>query len=120
VSDGNSNDAFVQTLAARFNASVDALDAATASRITQIRHRALESGRRTQRLSVWVPAGVVAAVCLALLAYFIVVPPQRGIQQGAPAQATVPATDDMELISNLELYEDLEFYQWLEQYELPS
>jgi hypothetical protein len=120
VSDGNNNDAFVQSLTARFNAGVDTLDAATASRISQIRHRALESGRRPQRFSVWVPAGAVAAICLALLVYFLAVPSQTGIQQGAPAQATVPATEDMELISNLELYEDLEFYQWLEQYELPS
>jgi len=120
MSNRNSNEAFVQGLSARFNASVESLDAATLSRITQIRHRALDSGKRPRRRSVWVPAGAVATVCLALLVYFLVVPSQRGIQQVAPAQATVPATDDMELISNLELYEDLEFYQWLEQYELPS
>ena len=117
MNDSN-NDAFVQGLAARFNASVESLDAATLSRITQIRHRALDSGQRPRRWPVWAPAGAVATVCLALLVYFLVVPSQPGIQQAAPAQAT--ATDDMELISNLELYEDLEFYQWLEQYELPS
>ena len=119
MNDSN-NDAFVQGLAARFNASVESLDAATLSRITQIRHRALDSGQRPRRWPVWAPAGAVATVCLALLVYFLVVPSQPGIQKAVPAQATAPAKDDMELISNLELYEDLEFYQWLEQYELPS
>ena len=120
MSDGNGDNAFVESLIARFNDSVDSLDAATVSRITQIRHRALESGRQPSRWSVWVPAGAVATVCIALLVYLLVVPSQTGIQGGAPVQATVPAVDEVELISNLELYEDLEFYQWLEQYELPT
>ncbi|MEJ2760688.1 MAG: hypothetical protein P8126_03920 [Gammaproteobacteria bacterium] len=114
------SDAFVEGLRMRFNAGVESLDADTKARLAQLRRRALESDRRRPaRLTLWVTAGALASACLAVVIYFLAVPAPSP-QRHAPAQATVPAEDEMDLITNLKFYENLDFYQWLEQHELPS
>jgi transposase len=97
-----------------FDESVAALDAATRSRLTQARHRALEE--RTAVRAGWrwslVPAGTLAAT--ALVAWFTV-------GQRPPATDAVQATalDDLEILLGEEdlemLDEELEFYGWLEE-----
>jgi hypothetical protein len=98
-----------------FDDSVAALDAATRSRLTQARHRALEE-RQVVRGGGWrwalMPAGAVAAT--ALVAWFTVwqAPPARDAVQSA-------ALDDLEILLSEEdlemLDEELEFYGWLEE-----
>lgn len=99
-----------------FDQSTAALDAATRSRLTRARYRALEelapAAQRGWRWSL-VPAGAVAAT--ALVAWLLVsqTPPtaDTGLQG---AQLT-----DLEILLSEEdlemLDEDLEFYGWLEE-----
>ena len=98
-----------------FDDSVAALDAATRSRLTQARYRALEE-RTSRRGRGWrsalVPAGAVAAT--ALVAWLVV-------WQSPPASDAVQATPlgDLEILLGEEdlemLDEELEFYGWLEE-----
>ena len=96
-----------------FDESVSTLDAATRSRLTQARHRALEERGARDRGWTWalVPAGTVAAT--ALVAWLVVwqaPPPTDDVQA---AQLT-----DLEILLGEEdlemLDEEIEFYGWLE------
>lgn len=98
-----------------FDRSVGALDAATRSRLTQARHRALEelgAGGGVWRWS-WAPAaGAVATVALA--AWLFVWPGHP------PVEPAVQPTSlaDLEIVLGDDeldmLNEDLDFYAWLE------
>jgi hypothetical protein len=97
-----------------FDDSVAALDAATRSRLTQARHRALEE-RILQRDGGWrsalLPAGAVAAT--ALVAWL-------AIWQSPPANVVpTESLSDLEILLGEEdlemLDEELEFYGWLEE-----
>jgi hypothetical protein len=98
-----------------FDDSVAAVDAATRSRLTQARYRALEE-RASPRDRGWrsalVPAGTVAAT--ALVAWLVV-------WQWPPTSVAVQATPlaDLEILLGEEdlemLDEELEFYGWLEE-----
>ncbi len=107
---------FIKQLKQRFDGSVGDLDTGTVSRITRCREEALAGGSRTLSSPLWLPAGAVATVCLALIVYILV----PDTSSPDPAAETDPVIEQMDVISNLELYEDLEFYQWLAQDELPS
>lgn len=109
---GGESDIFTQNLKDRFDQSVDALDGETLSRITRARYRALEQTRehKSGRL-IWLPAGALATLCLALLVY--IKAPQTTVEEKT-------FIDEIEIISELDLYENLEFYEWLEQHEIPS
>ncbi len=100
---------------AAFDASVDALDAATLSKLNQGRQRALAEIERTRRRwSIWAPAsGVAAAV---LVAVMIAQSPVTIDEAELPAAAA-----DMEILlgeDSIEMLEDLEFYSWLDVAEL--
>ena len=101
---GKSDETFVNEAKARFDESVDKLDAATLSRLNQARHRALDGlhGRRSRWLT-WAPAaGVTAAVVVAVML-------------ASPSQVDTLPTEftDMEILlgeDSIEMLEDLEFY----------
>jgi len=100
-----------------FDRSVAALDAATRSRLTQARHRALaelsKSGARRGWQWSLVPAGAVAAATLVAVAVLVL---QRNDSVGTQL-ASSPT--DMEILlgeEDLEMYdEEIEFYAWLEE-----
>jgi len=112
MSDEKDISAFERKTKRVFDESVAGLDAATRSRLTQARYRALEE-RKSTRSRGWgftlVPAGTLAAT--ALLAWFM-------LPQG-PADLQVTSVDDLEILlaeEDLEMLgEDLEFYGWLEE-----
>jgi hypothetical protein len=98
-----------------FDASAAALDAATRSRLTQARYRALEeqtSVRNRGWRSALLPAGAVAAT--ALVAWLAVwqSPPARDAVQGTPLTdlEILLGEEDLEMLD-----EELEFYGWLEE-----
>ncbi len=98
-----------------FDDSVAAVDAATRSRLTQARYRALEeraSPRRRGWRSALVPAGSVAAT--ALVAWLVVwqSPPTSVAVQGTPLAdlEILLGEEDLEMLD-----EELEFYGWLEE-----
>lgn len=96
-----------------FDDSVAALDAATRSRLTQARHRALEERQSARGGWRWalVPAGTLAA--MALVVWFTV---SQGPSVTDAVQQT--ALNDLEILlgdEDLEMLdEELEFYGWLE------
>jgi hypothetical protein len=97
-----------------FDASVDALDAHTRSRLNRARQMALAELDRRERsfLRAWLPAGALAATAAIVLVLW------QSPNGGAPndyapsaAIADVPASDeDLDLVS-----EDPEFYAWSAQ-----
>lgn len=114
MSDERREEAMAKRARRLFDESVDALDAATLSRLNRQRHRALAGleARASARWPLWLPAtGVAAAVAMALLLW-----QQDGVQPLPPA---VAATDLDILMAEeeLEMLEDLEFYAWLEAEE---
>ncbi|HUQ50819.1 MAG TPA: hypothetical protein VM692_01275 [Gammaproteobacteria bacterium] len=98
-----------------FDDSVAALDAATRSRLTQARHRALEE-RHGARETGWrwslIPLGTLAAT--ALVAWFTV-----GYVPIASDNVRSAALGDLEILLGEEdlemLDEEIEFYGWLEE-----
>jgi hypothetical protein len=97
-----------------FDDSVAALDAATRSRLTQARYRAL--AERTSARGGWrwslVPAGTLAAT--ALVVWFTVwqaPPASDAVQTASLGDLEILLGDeDLEMLS-----EELEFYGWLEE-----
>ena len=96
-----------------FDESVAGLDAATRSRLTQARHRALAERAPAQswRWSL-VPAGTLAATALAV--WFMV-----GQQPVTDASLQADSLSDLEILlaeEDLEMLdEELDFYGWLEE-----
>jgi len=100
---------------AAFDASVERIDAATRSRLTQARHAALaELKRPAGRLASWIPTAAVAAAAVLAVALWLG-PGGSGVQPELPGLA-VPVVEDLELISAGEdldmLGEEPEFYAW--------
>jgi hypothetical protein len=98
---------------AAFDESVESLDAASRSRLTRARARALEElqHRRAAWSSTWLPAGAAAAAALAAVMLW------QGEEGAAPA--TTPAfaaLEDLDLMADVEdlamFDEDEEFYAW--------
>ncbi len=100
-----------------FDESVDRLDAATLSRLNQVRHAALEAAQGSRSMGVWgrwVPATGVAAAAL------VTVIVMRG-----PDAVEIPSASvtDFEILlegESLEMLKDLEFYSWLEASDLET
>jgi hypothetical protein len=96
-----------------FDESVAGLDAATRSRLTRARHRALEE-LRLKRSRAWgftlVPAGTLAAA--ALVAWFVQQPViVDELQEESLGDLEILlAEEDLEMLG-----EDLDFYGWLEE-----
>lgn len=90
------------------------IDAETRSRLTQIRHQALQKVSHKAFKPVLLPIAAIATACL-LFAMLVFIPATQTEQ--------LNMVDDIDLMSSsesLQLYEDLEFYEWLEDYELPT
>jgi hypothetical protein len=110
MSESDREQEFLNKVRNTLDRSVDELDAATASRITQARHAALESKSGSRVRNVWLPAAAAVAASAAVVAV---------IATRAPGEAA-PMLDDLELIAapdDPEFYRDLEFYAWLDTHE---
>jgi hypothetical protein len=97
-------------------ASEEQLDAVTASRLRDIRGRAIEAAGAREKgffqIPNWARIGSVATAAAAVLVFMIWFDTPR---QDLP----VKSADDLEIVLNVEsadnmdLYEDLDFYEWL-------
>ena len=99
---------------AAFDASVQRLDAATQSRLTQARHAALaELERPRARLAGWLPAAALAGAAAVAVALWLQ-PGAPGPTEGSGLASFVG--EDLELLTAGEdldmLDEDIEFYAW--------
>jgi hypothetical protein len=108
-------DGFEQRTKRVFDDGVAGLDAATRSRLTRARHRALEELQPSKARWRWsfVPAGGVAvAAALAVLLFVHPRPQTETALQSSPL-------GDLEILLGEEdlqmLDEDIEFYGWLEE-----
>ena len=115
MSNDNGGSNFERRTKRAFDDSVAALDAATRSKLTQARYRALEeqtSARDRGFRSSLLPAGTVAATALVALLFMWQQPPDPT----APVE-TAPL-GDLEILLGEEdlemLDEEIEFYGWLE------
>ena len=115
MSDNKDDSNFERRTKRVFDDSVAALDAATRSKLTQARYRALEeqtAARDRGFRSSLLPAGAVAAT--ALVAFLVVwqATPPAPVPQAA-------ALGDLEILLGEEdlqmLDEEIEFYGWLEE-----
>lgn len=96
------------------NNSVQDIDAATQSKLTYIRNRALKNTSNNIARFYRFPAAVLVTACL-VLAIIFNFPKEQTDQNGM--------INDLDLITtseSLELIEDLEFYEWLEAYDIPT
>lgn len=108
-----SDDTFLREAKARFDESVEGLDAATLSTLNRSRHRALEeAGRHNPAVLRWVP---VTGVAVAVLVGVMVMQPEPVAVDPLPA-----GVDDMEILlgeESIEMLENLEFYAWIDALE---
>jgi hypothetical protein len=114
MSEKNEKDKLVGHIQSELENSLHDIDAATQSKITQLRHRALEQKPNISQFNSWLPVGAVATVCVLVLMFSLY--PKMNEEEPAPL-------DEFELISNIdeiEILEELEFYEWLDEYELPT
>jgi hypothetical protein len=115
MSDDENSGGFERRTKRIFDDSVAALDAATRSRLTRARHRALEERQsaRSRRASWWlVPAGSIAAAALVVwLTVWQAPAPSETVQQTALGDLEILlGEEDLEMLD-----EELEFYGWLEE-----
>jgi len=119
------HDSFEERAQALFHDSVDGLDFALRSRLTQARKAAIEaaSGSRPawfSRLGVLAPAGVTAAAILGAFLWFGSPLGQRAVTV-ADGQSNF---EDLELVASMDessadamdmLQDDIEFYDWADK-----
>jgi len=101
---------FVDNVKKALDLGADNLDAGTQSKLTRIRHRALDAGERKGfDIRQWftVPVAGWATACLIVIGLTVY------LQQ---SDGTPPPLEDIDLLAaedNLEFYDGLEFYAWL-------
>jgi hypothetical protein len=96
-----------------FDESVAGVDAATRSRLTQARHRALQELKPAGPGLRWqlIPAGALAAAALAAFLLFgRGGPPEVGLQVSADDLEMLLGDEELEMLD-----EEIEFYAWLEE-----
>jgi hypothetical protein len=119
-----SRDSFEERSRALFRDSVDGLDFATRSRLTQARSAAIEAasaGRRSwfSRIGVMKPAGVTAAAVLGAVLWLGSPLGQHPVTVG-DGQANL---EDLDIVASADgsgdamdmLQDDIEFYDWAEK-----
>ena len=108
---------FIKKIKHHLDEGTEQLDAGIQSKLTRMRHEALDAGERRGLFAgfgLWDPAlrwPGLATAGAATLAVFLYFQTPAGIQ---------PDFEDIELLASedtLELYEELEFYTWLAEQE---
>lgn len=102
-------DPFEARTRAAFDASVEALDGRTRSKLNQARQAALNE-LRTSAARPWRVGTALAGLSAAVLAVWI------AVAQWTPPGPGELALDDMDLVAeapHLELLEEVEFYAWV-------
>ncbi len=101
---------FIANVKKALDLGTENLDAGTQSKLTRIRHKALDAGERKGfDIRQWftVPVAGWATACLLVLGLAIYMNQSNG---------TLPPLEDIDLLAaedNLEFYDGLEFYAWL-------
>ena len=111
---------FVDSIKSVLNESVQNISTRELSAITQSRNKALSNKTENKSAWIFVPAGIVATACLAVVVYsFIQMAPdgQNLIDENLDL---VSVLESLDLYEDPDVYEDLEFHEWLDAYESSS
>jgi len=99
-----------------YRESLDGIDAATRSRLTQARHGALQAvPKRWSTALRWLPAGAVSAAVV--MAWLLIEQSPNGISQ---PESLLAESEEIEILlgeDELEMFEELEFYAWIDELE---
>lgn len=101
---------FIDNVKKALDLGAENLDAGTQSKLTRMRHQALDAGERKSfdiRQWLTLPKMGWATACILMLGLTIYIQQPNG---------TVPPLEDVDLLAaedNLEFYDGLEFYAWL-------
>ena len=111
---------FVDSIKSELNESVQNISARELSAIAQLRNKALSN--KTEKISPWifVPAGVIATACLAVVVYSFIQKAPDGQNLIDENLDLVSVLESFDLYEDPDIYEDLEFYEWLDAYESSS
>ena len=127
--DEQDRDAFETRARALFQDSVDNLDFATRSRLTQARHAALEAAKGHKpwflRWTMWTPAAGVTAAAVLGVALWLGSPSRQQVGILAEAQSNF---EDLELVASSEgsgdvmemLQDDIDFYDFADKVSSPD
>ena len=108
---------FVDNVKKALDLGAENLDAGTQSKLTRMRHQALDAGERKGfdiRQWITLPAVGWATACLIVLGLAIYMQQPNG---------ATPLLEDIELLAaedNLEFYDSLEFYAWLAEEKIDA
>lgn len=104
-----------------FDESVDALDAATLSRLNRARRAALAGQDRPGPIAGWRPVATAAVVAVLAVALWLGQAPNRPVTEPEVAVAVAPEdADDLEIVlqdEDLDMLAELEFYAWMDAEE---
>lgn len=113
MNEKESDQRLMQEIKQELDSSCDRLDAQTLSRLTHIRHQALE-GKPANNKSFFYQNPFLSSSAIATCALVL------GIgfyfDLGSTSDITLSELEDIEILSaddSFELYDDIEFYQWL-------
>ncbi|GAC1672130.1 MAG: hypothetical protein NVS9B2_19610 [Steroidobacteraceae bacterium] len=123
-------DSFEERTRALFHDSVEGLDFATRSRLTQARHGAREAPRARRpawiyRRGFWTPAGVTGAAVLGAFLWL----GSPSTRHAATVADGLSNFDDLEIVASTDegsaaaidmLQDDIEFYDWAERTANPG
>jgi len=104
-----SDEKLIEQITERLDTSIERLDGATRSRLTQARHRALAARHRNSWIFPAAGSAVLASVITAMV----------WLGHTPDVKPTYSATDFEMLTSSdsMELYQNVEFLQWLDAQE---
>lgn len=111
------DDSWMSQVREHLDDGVRRLDGHTASRLNRLRQAALDQALGNRGWRQWLRPIYALASCAAVALALSLM----WRMPEAPMAASVPATDDFELLAgaeDLEMIENLEFYAWLEQQSL--
>jgi len=111
---------FIDSIKSELIESVQNISARELSAIAQSRNKALSNKTENKFAWIFVPAGIIATACLAVVVYsFIQVAPdgQNLIDENLDL---VSVLESLDLYEDPDVYEDLEFHEWLDAYEPSS
>lgn len=110
MNDQEKEQRFIDNVKKALDLGAENLDAGTQSKLTRIRHKALDAGKRKAfDIRQWftLPVAGWATACLIVLGLTLYMKQPNG---------TLPPLEDIDLLAaeeNIEFYDSLEFYAWL-------
>ncbi|WP_405235214.1 hypothetical protein [Lentisalinibacter orientalis] len=113
--------AFEERARRAFDDSVEALDAATLSRLNRARQAALAGDGGDRVASGWRPVAAAAAVAVLAVSLWLGQMPEEPAAEGeAVVAVAAEEAEDLEIVlqdENLDMLAELEFYDWVDSEE---